>query len=273
MSFLDVPGARLHYETRGEGPTLLLIPGANGTGDMFSALAGFLSAQYRVVTYDRRGFSNSLLDGAQDYANRLATDADDAARLITHIGEQPATVVGFSSGGVIALRLLADRPDVVATLVPHEPAAFPFLPDAEHWAGFFDECYELYRRIGPIPALGKFVEQTFPEVDRIAIRNATNPENGLHVAANSTYWFERELRQYTSAEHDLDVLTRYAERIIPAIGQESTGYPTCRVSIELGKALGRPVLELPGGHIGCATEPAGFAAALLTALQTPTNGS
>jgi pimeloyl-ACP methyl ester carboxylesterase len=24
---LDVPGARLHYETRGSGPTLLLIPG------------------------------------------------------------------------------------------------------------------------------------------------------------------------------------------------------------------------------------------------------
>ncbi|MEU7742984.1 hypothetical protein [Nonomuraea sp. NPDC049158] len=36
---LDVPGARLHYQVRGQGPALLLIPGSNGDADLFDAIA------------------------------------------------------------------------------------------------------------------------------------------------------------------------------------------------------------------------------------------
>jgi pimeloyl-ACP methyl ester carboxylesterase len=43
MSILEVPGARLHYETQGSGPPLLLIPGANGDARVFGAVAGHLS--------------------------------------------------------------------------------------------------------------------------------------------------------------------------------------------------------------------------------------
>jgi hypothetical protein len=37
-----------------------------------------------TVTYDRRGFSRSELDGPQDSKHRLETDADDARRLLEH---------------------------------------------------------------------------------------------------------------------------------------------------------------------------------------------
>ncbi|HXC27237.1 MAG TPA: alpha/beta hydrolase [Stellaceae bacterium] len=98
--YLEVPGARLYYETRGAGPLLLLIPGANGDANGFPPLADRLAAEFTVVTYDRRGYTRSILDGAQDYAHRLETDADDTRRLIEHLAAEPATVFGTSSGAV-----------------------------------------------------------------------------------------------------------------------------------------------------------------------------
>jgi hypothetical protein len=81
-SILKVPGARLYYETHGSGPVMLMVPGAPGTADIFKMVAEHLSEYYTVVTYDRRGFSRSQLDGPQDYSHRLETDADDVRRLI-----------------------------------------------------------------------------------------------------------------------------------------------------------------------------------------------
>ncbi len=92
MSILRVPGARLYYETQGNGPLILMVPGANGAADVFKSVAEHLAARYTVVTYDRRGFSRSQLDGPQDYDLRLETDADDIRRLIEHLSDEPATV-------------------------------------------------------------------------------------------------------------------------------------------------------------------------------------
>jgi pimeloyl-ACP methyl ester carboxylesterase len=59
VSNLEVPGARLHYETYGSGQLLLMVPGANGSADAFTPVAEYLAAHYTVVCYDRRGFSHS----------------------------------------------------------------------------------------------------------------------------------------------------------------------------------------------------------------------
>jgi pimeloyl-ACP methyl ester carboxylesterase len=63
MSILEVPGARLHYETRGSGPLMLMVPGASGEAGIFKQVTEHLAAHYTVLTYDRRGFSRSQLDG------------------------------------------------------------------------------------------------------------------------------------------------------------------------------------------------------------------
>ena len=56
MSLLEVPGARLYYETRGSGPLLLMVPGASGEAGIFKKVTEPLAASYTVLTYDRRGF-------------------------------------------------------------------------------------------------------------------------------------------------------------------------------------------------------------------------
>jgi pimeloyl-ACP methyl ester carboxylesterase len=241
-----------------------MIPGAFGTGGAFAAMAKPLAAYYTVLTYDRRGFSQSHLTGQQAYDQRLKTDADDVRRLIEHMGEETAILFGASSGGIVALTLLARYPAVARTLVPFEPPVMRLLPDGEQWIAFFSRVYDVYCEAGIGPALTLFRERTFAPVDRQVMRQgpARDPHRGEELRANATYWFEHELRYYPAVMLDLAALTASAAPIVPAVGQVSSGYPCSMATKELGKRLDREVAELPGGHVGFMAEPAAFATAL-----------
>lgn len=261
MSHLDVPGARLYYETHGSGPALVMVPGAGGTGGVFAMVGERLAARYTVVSYDRRGFSRSRLDGPQDYGHRLATDADDVRRLITHVSDAPATVFGSSSGAIVALTLVANHPTEVRAAVAHEPPAVRQLSDGQQWLDFWRGVYDVYREEGVEPAMARFRARTFPGSDVRTMSHA--PRN----PANAAYWFEHELRQYPNVELDLAALQPYAGRIVLAAGRDSVGYPCREVAVTLAGRLGRTVLDLPGGHTGFVSAPAEFAGELLAALD------
>ena len=272
MSILDVPGARLHYEVHGSGPPLLMVPGASGEAGSFSKVTAHLAEHYAVVTYDRRGFSRSQLDGPQDHDRRLETDADDVRRLLEHLGEKPATVFGNSSGGIVALEVLVHHPSAVRTLVSFEPPAVRLLPDGQQWLDFFSRLYDRYRQSGIEPALNRFREHAFTASDRQAMAHATDPRNSRYVRANATYWFEHELRQYPAADLDLNALNARADQIVPAAGRESRGQPAHEASVDLATKLCRDLVELPGGHIGFVTHPAQFARELVQALDRAGHG-
>jgi acetyltransferase/esterase len=270
MSYLEVPGARLYYEIRGAGPLLLLIPGANGDANGFPPFADRLAADFTVVTYDRRGYTRSVLDGAQDYAHRLETDADDARRLIEHHSDEPSTVFGTSSGGVIALQLLIDHPQAIRALVSFEPAAFRLLPDGEKWIAFEHEVYELYRRSGPAPARALFVQRLFAEVDHPIMSRTPAPEHSATATANANYFFEREMRQYIAVELDIEKLSQRARLVIPAMGVASADFPDGRAARALSQRLSRDLLELPDGHVGYVTSPEEFTRRLVRRLRQET---
>jgi len=273
MGILDVPGARLYYETCSRGPLMLMVPGATGKADVFTLLTEHLAAHYTVVTYDRRGFSLSQLDGSQDYDHRLATDADDVRRLIEHVSDESATVVGCSSGGVVALAVLTHHPSVVRTLVPFEPPAVRQLPNGQSWVDFFFEMYDLYRQSGMQPALKKFREQAFAESDQQVRTRARDTKNSKFLLANASYWFEHELRQYPAVDLALDALKAHADRIVLVAGRESREHPCYEVNVELGKKLSRAVIELPGEPVGYIAQPAVFAHELVQALARERHGS
>lgn len=183
MSVPEAPGARLYYELRGEGPLLAVVPGAKGEADIYRDLADELSTRYQVMTYDRRGFSRSQLDGAQDYQRRLATDADDARGLIRHLGDEPATVYGNSTGALVALEVLIRHPDVVRTVIAYEPRMVRLLPDGEQWVAFFQRVYDSYRTLGVVPALKLFAEGT-----RIAGSSDARPRSTSRTPTRVAWW-------------------------------------------------------------------------------------
>ncbi|MGW0447171.1 alpha/beta fold hydrolase [Streptosporangium sandarakinum] len=127
---LRVDGATLHYEVRGEGPLLLLIPGGTGGAASFDDVADDLAADRTVVSYDPRGLSRSPLDDPEA-PQHVARHADDALRLLDLLSpEAPARVAGCSSGGIVALHLLATRPERVERVVAHEPPVVEVLSHA-----------------------------------------------------------------------------------------------------------------------------------------------
>lgn len=267
MSIHDVPGARLYYETIGDGPPLVLIPGGNGTAHIFGPIVQHLAEHYRVTTYDRRGFARSRLDGAQDYGRRLQTDAEDALAMVELVAAEPASVFGPSSGAIVGLQAVTKHPDLIDRVVAYEPPALKQLPDARRWLDLCDEVYDLYQQAGIAPALDRFNEPFFPPEDVAflgLLRDVSIPE----VRAAVEFWFEQELRQYTAVDLDLDALRAHADRVTIAVGRSSRGFPLHDIATTLATALGQEPSELPGGHTGYAGHAAEFAPALMGLLAS-----
>jgi acetyltransferase/esterase len=246
--FLELRGARLYFEVRGAGPLVVLVTGAAGSVEPYRMLAGRLESQFTVVTYDRRGFSRSTLIGDQDYDRRLETDADDVCALIEHLSGASAAVFGNSSGAVVALEALVRHPSVVRVAAAHEPPVMTELPDADEWMGVFSSLYTLYRNSGAAPAMDHFREASFPESDRRVMAGV--PANEFS-AANATYWFEHELRQYPAVSLDHQTLRRHSDRVVLLVGSESRGFPCYEATLALGGKIGR----CPAGTLASSSRP------------------
>ncbi len=267
MTTLKVPGAVMSYEVRGNGPLLILIPGAIGAGDVFSELAQSLSTHYRVVTYDRRGFSHSELVGRQDYHHRLDTDADDVRRLIEQQTDKPAIIFGNSSGAIVALEVLIHYPQKVSSAVAHEPPAVKLLPDGSKWLAFFDDVYHTYRKSGVSKAMQQFTSGTTGAVDHQLTEKYLKEHTLERSLANVTYWMDHELRQYPRVELDLDALALHSKQIVLAGGRDSHDGISYQPNKVLAHKLELEVVDLPGGHLGFMGYPVEFATELTTALQ------
>jgi pimeloyl-ACP methyl ester carboxylesterase len=114
MSHADVNGVSLHYEEHGSGEPLVLLHGGIGNGAMFGALMPALSASRRVITVDLQGHGGTA---DVDRPLRPETMADDVAALIEHLGLPRADVMGYSLGGLVALRAAIQHPQRVRRLV------------------------------------------------------------------------------------------------------------------------------------------------------------
>jgi pimeloyl-ACP methyl ester carboxylesterase len=113
-----VDGARLFYRERGSGVPVVLIHGTGANADCWGACFQDLSRDMRLVAYDRRSYSRST----HAPLNSVATHTADLAALLQHLGAVPAVIVGWSFGGLMALRLAASQPELVRSLVLVEPA-------------------------------------------------------------------------------------------------------------------------------------------------------
>lgn len=97
-------GTAIAYERRGEGPPLVIVSGALCSRAFGSQpkLTELLARRFTVYEWDRRGRNES--GDTAPYA--VAREVEDIAALIQEAGE-PAHLLGFSSGGALALEAAA----------------------------------------------------------------------------------------------------------------------------------------------------------------------
>lgn len=121
MPFLKTEGAEIYYETHGDGPPMLLIAGTACDGDFWSPYqVPDFARDHTVIIFDQRGIGKTT-NASGEYATSVL--ADDAARLIRHVGKGPAAVVGHSMGGRVAQLVALDHPDTVTCLVLNSTGA------------------------------------------------------------------------------------------------------------------------------------------------------
>lgn len=263
---LRAAGATLHYEVRGRGPLLLLIPGGAGGAAAFDGIADDLAAEYTVATYDPRGMSRSVLDDSEA-EQCVAEHADDAFRMLEMLSPgEPARVFGLSSGAIAALHLLTAHPGRVERLVAHEPPVVEVLPDAAGHRAFVARVTETFRTQGLMPAMTVFAAGLRKEGDTGAQAAPELPPQAAARAertmANLPYFVSRIVPGFMSYAPDVQRLEALSDRLVLAGGEESRGELPYRSAAALAERLGTPFPHFPGGHTGLTTHPAEFGALL-----------
>src|SRR6266478_5082426 len=103
-------GVHLYSESRGDhGAPVVLVHGSWGDHHNWDPVVPGLARTFRVLTYDRRGHSQSERVTSQ---GSVDDDVADLAALITTSHLAPAHVVGNSFGAIISLKLALVRPDL-----------------------------------------------------------------------------------------------------------------------------------------------------------------
>jgi pimeloyl-ACP methyl ester carboxylesterase len=131
----------------GAGPAVLLLHGLAGYAGEWTETASWLTGRARVVALDARGHGNSERCPAD--VSRAAHLAD-AVFAVERLDIAPVVVVGQSLGGLTALLLAAERPELVRGLVMVEAGPHGGGEDAEADAAHVDELGASLRR-WPVP--------------------------------------------------------------------------------------------------------------------------
>jgi pimeloyl-ACP methyl ester carboxylesterase len=114
-SYLQTDGASLRYRDQGRGPAVIFIHGWTLDLDMWEPQIAALSANFRVIRLDRRGF------GLSSGRPSLSCDIADLHALTRHLELRQVALVGMSQGTRVALEFSRSSPGMIACLVLHGP--------------------------------------------------------------------------------------------------------------------------------------------------------
>ncbi|MEM7250824.1 MAG: alpha/beta hydrolase [Pseudomonadota bacterium] len=130
MPFFEHGETRIHYQERGAGSPLLVIPGGglNATiagldAHVFNPLERF-SDQFRCIALDSRNANTGESVGPLEVDRPWDSFCDDHLGLMDHLGIERFVVMGFCIGGPFIWNMLKRVPDRVAGAVLVHPSGY-----------------------------------------------------------------------------------------------------------------------------------------------------
>lgn len=127
---------------------MVLVHGLGGSHVNWAGVGHLFAKTHRVVAVDLPGFGRTPLAGR---SSAVEANADVLARFIRALGDEPATIVGNSMGGMLAMMCAARHPEVVRSLVLVNAAHAPVL------GARIDREVALAFATYSVPRLGEFV--------------------------------------------------------------------------------------------------------------------
>lgn len=129
----------LYWEQAGEGPPVVLLHEGIADSRMWEPQWSEYSKRFRMVRYDMRGF------GRSPAAVGTFSLSGDLVQLLDSLELGPATLIGVSLGGSVAMETAIGRPDLVSRLVLVAPGLRGFEMSDETKAGWEEEEAALER--------------------------------------------------------------------------------------------------------------------------------
>jgi pimeloyl-ACP methyl ester carboxylesterase len=237
---LSRDGTLLAYHSVGQGPGVLLIPGALADATDLAALASALADQCTVHTLDRRGRGGS---GPQGPEYSMRKECEDVLALQAKTGAR--ILVGHSYGGLVALEVARNTP-AIAQVVVYEPGVSIDGSVPTDWLG---RCRALLDQGQEFKAF-------------VAFARGSNPDTADKLPA---WLFALLLR---AAMRKRERAHKY--RLLPAALREHEEVARLENSYPHYREIAAPVLLLVGGRGVTAQRAARTAASLATVLSRST---
>ena len=259
-AYVEANGMRLHYlDSRGDGPTLLLLHGLTANAHFFDGLvAAGLSRDLRVVAVDLRGRGDS---DKPDAGYTIADHAADLLGLMDALGLEQVVLGGHSFGGLVTYYLAANHPDHFSKcIVVDAPAEVdegileqirPGLARLEHEYSSWNDYLAMVKAMPYYegwwdPALEAFYRSDVIELPGGEMRSKINP---AHIVECVESVLEVDFVKLASRVRQPTLLLRAPEPFGPP------GYPALvpeDVALRTLETLPNGTLaELSGNHITC----------------------
>lgn len=152
MAYADINGQRIFFtDSGGDGPAVLFSHGFLMDHAMFDPQVAALSGEFRVVTWDERGFGQTEFDGKPF---TYWDSAYDAFGLLEHLGIARAVFAGMSQGGFLSLRAALLAPERVRGLVLIDTQAGA---EADDKVELYGDMLAAWEQVGPGDELANIV--------------------------------------------------------------------------------------------------------------------
>src|SRR5215210_2096272 len=111
--YVELPGVKTWYEVEGQGDPVLLMHGGFCTNETWRPQRADFAANHRVFLPERRAHGHTPdVEGPLSYRDM----AEDTIDFLTSIVGGPAHLVGWSDGGIVALLVAIERPELVGKI-------------------------------------------------------------------------------------------------------------------------------------------------------------
>jgi 3-oxoadipate enol-lactonase len=152
MPFAEVNGQRIRFDdTGGDGAPVILSHGFLMDREMFAPQVEALRPEFRVITWDERGFGETEFDG-QPFT--YWDSAQDCLGLLDHLGIEQAVLGGMSQGGFLSLRAALVAPERARALVLIDTQSG--VEDPERLPGY-RQMQETWLEHGPVDELAQTI--------------------------------------------------------------------------------------------------------------------
>ncbi len=143
MPFAANEGVRIHFDTEGAGPPLVLLHGFGASGDAWrtGGHVDALSDEFQVITMDARGHGRSDKPHGPD-AYGLPKRVRDVTSVLDAVGVESAYLLGYSLGGIAGFGVCTYAPQRLrsAIILGAHPYTEKLPADFEEWGQRYVDC-------------------------------------------------------------------------------------------------------------------------------------